>query len=56
MLMLIHGVGPARAARILADVGDVAGFPDNNHIAFWTGTAPIAASSGARAHHAFASA
>jgi transposase/MFS family permease len=32
-LMDIHGVGPAGAARILADVGDVARFPDRNHFA-----------------------
>src|ERR1022692_1218487 len=40
-LMDIHGIGPAGAARILADVGDVARFPDRNHFASWTGTAPI---------------
>ncbi len=45
-LMDIHGVGPVGAARILADVGDVARFPDRNHFASWTGTAPIDASSG----------
>jgi transposase len=44
--MDIHGIGPAGAARILADVGDVARFPDRNHFASWTGTAPIDASSG----------
>jgi len=42
----IHGTGPAGAARILADVGDIARFPDRNHFASWTGTAPIDASSG----------
>jgi transposase len=44
--------GPARhrpigAARILADVGDIARFPDRNHFAPWTGTprsTPAAAS------------
>jgi hypothetical protein len=39
-LMDIYGVGPAGAARILADVGDVARFPDRNHFASWTGTRP----------------
>lgn len=34
------------AARILADVGDVARFVDRNRFAFWTGTAPLDASSG----------
>jgi transposase len=39
-LMDLFGVGPAGAARILADVGDVARFPTRNHFASWTGTAP----------------
>jgi transposase len=38
-LMNIHGIGPAGAARILADVGDIARFPDRNRFASWTGTA-----------------
>jgi len=50
-LMDIHGVGPAGAARILADVGDVARFPNRHHFASWTGTAPIDASSGQHTHH-----
>ncbi len=37
-LMDLHGVGPVVAARTLADVGDVARFPDRNRFAFWTGT------------------
>jgi Transposase IS116/IS110/IS902 family len=45
-LMDIHGTGPAGAARILADVGDIARFPDRGHFASWNGTAPIDASSG----------
>jgi transposase len=43
--------GPAGAARILADVGDVARFPDRGHFASWTGTAPIDASSGQHIRH-----
>jgi transposase len=43
-LMNIHGVGPVVAARILADVGDVARFADRNRFASWTGTAPLDAS------------
>jgi transposase len=39
-LMDIHGIGPAGAARILADVGDVARIPIRSHFASWTGTAP----------------
>jgi transposase len=50
-LMDIHGIGPAGAARILADVGNVARFPDRNHFASWTGTAPIDASSGEHVRH-----
>jgi transposase len=50
-LMDIHGIGPAGAARILADVGDVARFPDRGHFASWTGTAPIDASSGQHIRH-----
>ena len=49
--MDIHGIGPAGAARILADVGDVARFPNRNHFASWTGTAPIDASSGQHIRH-----
>ena len=50
-LMDIHGIGPAGAARILADVGDIARFPNRAHFASWTGTAPIDASSGQHTHH-----
>jgi transposase len=50
-LMDIHGIGPACAARILADAGDVARFPDRHHFASWTGTAPIDASSGQHIRH-----
>ena len=50
-LMDLHGIGPVNAARILADVGDVARFPDRNHFASWTGTAPIDASSGQHIRH-----
>ena len=50
-LMDIRGIGPAGAARILADVGDIARFPDRNHFASWTGTAPIDASSGEHTRH-----
>jgi transposase len=50
-LMSIYGIGPAGAARILADVGDIARFPDRNHFASWTGTAPIDASSGEQIRH-----
>jgi transposase len=50
-LMELPGVGPVVAARILADVGDVARFADRNRFASWTGTAPIEASSGEIVRH-----
>ena len=50
-LMDVFGIGPAGAARILADVGDVARFADRNRFASWTGTAPIDASSGEQIRH-----
>ncbi len=50
-LMQLTGVGPVVAARVLADVGDVARFADRNRFASWTGTAPIAASSGEIVRH-----
>ena len=50
-LLDIYGIGPAGAARILADVGDVARFADRNRFASWTGTAPLDASSGEQVRH-----
>jgi transposase len=50
-LMDIYGVGPAGAARVLADVGDVARFADRNRFASWTGTAPLDVSSGEQTRH-----
>ena len=50
-LLEVHGVGPVVAARILADVGDVARFTDRNRFASWTGTAPLDASSGEQIRH-----
>ena len=50
-LMEIHGIGPAGAARLLADVGDIVRFPDRNRFASWTGTAPLDASSGEQIRH-----
>ncbi len=49
--MDLPGVGPIVAARILADVGDVARFADRNRFASWTGTAPLDASSGEQTRH-----
>jgi len=50
-LMDLHGTGAVGAARILADVGDVARFSDRDHFASWTGTTPLAASSGEHIRH-----
>ena len=50
-LMDLHGIGPVVAARVLADVGDVARFADRNRFASWTGTAPLDASSGEQNRH-----
>ena len=50
-LMDIRGVGPVVAARILADVGDIARFADRNRFASWSGTAPLDASSGEQNRH-----
>ena len=50
-LMDLRGVGPVVAARVLADVGDVARFANRNRFASWTGTAPLDASSGEHTRH-----
>jgi transposase len=50
-LLDLPGVGPVVAARILADVGDIARFADRNRFASWTGTAPLDASSGEQTRH-----
>ncbi len=47
--MQLHGSGPSGAARLLADVGDVHWFASRGRFAFWTGTAPLDASSGSQA-------
>jgi transposase len=50
-LLDLHGIGPSGAARLLVEVGDITRFPDRNHLASWTGTAPIEASSGDHVRH-----
>lgn len=42
----IAGIGPVAAATIISIVGDVRRFPSADHFASFTGTAPVAASSG----------
>ncbi|OLT17997.1 IS110 family transposase [Serinicoccus sp. CUA-874] len=50
-LIDLHGIGPSGAARLLVEVVDITRFPDRNHFASWTGTAPVDASSGDHTHH-----
>jgi transposase len=50
-LMGLHGIGPSGAARLLADVGDIRRFPDQDRFASWNGTAPLDASSGQQQRH-----
>jgi transposase len=50
-LLDLHGIGPSGAARLLVEVADITRFPDRNHFASWTGTAPIDASSGDHVRH-----
>ena len=45
-LMNIDGIGPVAAATIISIVGDIRRFPNADHFASFTGTAPVAASSG----------
>jgi hypothetical protein len=49
--MEVFGIGPAGAAGVRPDVGDIARFPDRHHFVPWTGTAPINASSGEQHWH-----
>jgi transposase len=42
----VDGIGPVAAATIISIVGDIRRFPTAGHFASFTGTAPVAASSG----------
>jgi transposase len=42
----VFGVGPVLAAKLVGHAGDVTRFPDRDHFASYTGTAPVEASSG----------
>jgi hypothetical protein len=44
----VFGVGPAVAAAVLGDVGDISRFPSSDHFAAYNGTAPVEVSSGGR--------
>jgi transposase len=50
-LLEVPGIGPAVAARLLADVGDIHRFANRDRFASWNGTAPIDASSGKQERH-----
>jgi transposase len=50
-LLDLPGIGPASAARLLADVGDIHRFADRDRFASWNGTAPLDASSGNQERH-----
>jgi transposase len=50
-LTTIHGVGHIIAGKILGHIGDVTRFPTADHLASYTGTAPLEASSGDRQRH-----
>jgi transposase len=50
-LTRIYGVGPLTAGLILGEVGDVSRFPTRHHFASYSGTAPIAVSSGDTNRH-----
>jgi transposase len=45
-LTQVYGIGPVLAAKLVGHTGDIARFPDRDHFASYTGTAPIEASSG----------
>ncbi len=47
----IHGIGPLGAAIILGHTGDIDRFPSSGNYARYTGSAPIAASSGPKQRH-----
>jgi transposase len=36
----MHGVGPVLAAKLLGHTGDLSRFPDRDHVASYTATAP----------------
>lgn len=50
-LMGLYGIGPAGAARLVGDVGDISRFATRDRFASWNGTAPLDASSGQQQRH-----
>jgi transposase len=47
----VYGVGPVLAAKLVGHTGDIARFPNRDHFASYTGTAPVEASSGDMRRH-----
>ena len=47
----VRGMSTVLAAKLLGHVGDITRFPSADHFAGYTGTAPLAASSGERTRH-----
>lgn len=50
-LLELPDIGPAGAARLLVEVGDITRFPTKAHFASWNGNAPVDASSGDQVRH-----
>ena len=48
LLMSLPGVGPVLAITIALEVGDIGRFPDNAHLASYSGTVPRVSSSGGK--------
>ncbi|HEV2823765.1 MAG TPA: IS110 family transposase [Actinomycetota bacterium] len=47
----VFGIGAVLAAKLLGHAGDITRFPDRDHFASYTGTAPVEASSGDNRRH-----
>jgi transposase len=50
-LTQVYGVGPVLAAKLVGHAGDISRFPDRDHFASYTRTAPVEASSGHLRRH-----
>jgi len=48
LLMSLPGIGPVLAITIVLEVGDINRFPDNQHLASYSGTVPRVTSSGGK--------
>ena len=47
----VHGISTVLTAKLLGHVGDISRFPSADHFASYTGTSPLAASSGETVRH-----